>query len=138
MIDTLTKAQDEFFTQVEKTNERVVSAAQNVAQNVERAGETVPERIPFVKRVNLDSVQVPEFVQDLPSPMQVADLWFDFVTRSVELNRSFTEQMISIVVDNGKSVKKAAKKAEPKKTEAKAEKPAAAKKPAAHKAASSK
>lgn len=130
VLDQITKAQDKFFANVDATNDRV---ADTVGTLVKRMPEV---QIPFADRVTVPTIP---FIDQLPAPIEVVDAYFDFVSRSVEANRSFAEKVVTSVAPASAkpaAAKPATAKAAPKAAakKAPAKKKAAAKKTTAKKA----
>lgn len=126
VLEQITDAQDRFFANVEATNDRVVDTVTATVDAISTRMPEITSRIPEVPFS--DRIPTPDlgFVKQLPQPLEVVDAYFDFVTRGVEMNRSFAEKMVGAVGGTTKTAPKpAAKKTTAKKT--------AAKKPAAKK-----
>ena len=113
VLEQFTKAQDRFFDNVEATNERVVDTVDTLVKRI-------PEvEVPFASRIPTPTIP---FIDQLPKPIEVVDAYFDFVSRSVEVNRNFAEKVIGTLspAEEAPKAKPAAKaKAAPKKPAAK-------------------
>lgn len=106
VMDTLTKAQDRVLDTIEENNGRMIETMERVAGTVEKVADRGPDvELPF---------ELP-LVDQLPKPAEMVSNYFDFVNRSMEINRKFAERVVEIVVPAAKPATKSTRKPAAKK-----------------------